>query len=94
MIVSNPPYVRSGDIERLSPDVQNEPHIALDGGIDGLNFYRKISEKIDEHLINEGYLVLEIDYNQGKKVCELFENSNFFKDLNKNDRCVIYQKNN
>ena len=94
MIVSNPPYVRSGDIEKLSPDVQNEPHIALDGGIDGLNFYRKISEKIDEHLINEGYLVLEIDYNQGKKVCELFENSNFFKDLNKNDRCVIYQKNN
>ena len=58
------------------------------------NFYRKISEKIDEHLTNEGYLVLEIDYDQGKKVCELFENSNFFKDLNKNDRCVIYQKNN
>ena len=93
MIVSNPPYVRSEDIKKLSPDVQNEPHIALDGGMDGLNFYRKISEKIDEHLTNEGYLVLEIDYDQGKKVCELFENSNFFKDLNKNDRCVIYQKN-
>ena len=93
MIVSNPPYVRSEDIKKLSLDVQNEPHIALDGGIDGLNFYRKISEKIDEHLTNKGYLVLEIGYDQGKKVCELFENSNFFKDLNKNDRCVIYQKN-
>ena len=93
MIISNPPYVRSGDIEKLSLDVQKEPHIALDGGIDGLNFYRRISEKIDEHLTNEGYLVLEIDYDQGRKVCELFDNSNFFKDLNKNDRCVIYQKN-
>ena len=93
MIISNPPYVRSEDIEKLSLDVQNEPHIALDGGIDGLNSYRRISEKIDEHLTNEGYLVLEIDYDQGRKVCELFDNSNFFKDLNKNDRCVIYQKN-
>ena len=93
MIISNPPYVRSEDIKKLSLDVQNEPHIALDGGIDGLKFYRKISEQIDNYLIEDGYLVLEIDYDQGRKVCELFENSNFFKDLNKNDRCVIYQKN-
>ena len=92
MIISNPPYVRSEDIKKLSLDVQNEPHIALDGGIDGLKFYRKISEQIDNYLIEDGYLVLEIDYDQGRKVCELFENSNFFKDLNKNDRCVIYQK--
>ncbi len=92
MIISNPPYVRSDDIDKLDLDVQNEPHIALDGGVDGLKFYRQISEHIDKFLVDGGYLVLEIDYDQGRKVSDLLENSTFYKDLNMNDRCVIYQK--
>lgn len=92
MIISNPPYVKSDDIGKLSLDVQNEPHIALDGGNDGLEFYKRISKQVDNYLSDNGYLVLEIGYDQGKKVCELFNDSNFYKDLNNNDRCVIYQK--
>ena len=92
MIISNPPYVKSDDIGKLSLDVQNEPHIALDGGNDGLEFYKRISKQVDNYLSDNGYLVLEIGYDQGKEVCELFNDSNFYKDLNNNDRCVIYQK--
>ena len=92
MIISNPPYVKSDDIGKLSLDVQNEPHIALDGGNDGLEFYKRISNQVDNYLSDNGYLVLEIGYDQGKEVCELFNDSNFYKDLNNNDRCVIYQK--
>ena len=92
MIISNPPYVKSDDIGKLSLDVQNEPHIALDGGNDGLEFYKRISKQVDNYLSDNGYLVLEIGYDQGKEVCELFDDSNFYKDLNNNDRCVIYQK--
>ena len=92
MIISNPPYVKSDDIGKLSLDVQNEPHIALDGGNGGLEFYKRISKQVDNYLSDNGYLVLEIGYDQGKKVCELFNDSNFYKDLNNNDRCVIYQK--
>ena len=92
MIISNPPYVKSDDIGKLSLDVQNEPHIALDGGNDGLEFYKRISNQVDNYLSDNGYLVLEIGYDQGKEVCELFDDSNFYKDLNNNDRCVIYQK--
>ena len=76
----------------VSLDVQNEPHIALDGGNDGLEFYKRISNQVDNYLSDNGYLVLEIGYDQGKEVCELFDDSNFYKDLNNNDRCVIYQK--
>ena len=92
MIISNPPYVKSDDIGKLSLDVQNEPHIALDGGNDALEFYKRISNQVDNYLSDNGYLVLEIGYDQGKEVCELFDDSNFYKDLNNNDRCVIYQK--
>lgn len=92
MIISNPPYVKSDDIGKLSLDVQNEPPIALDGGNDGLEFYKRISKQVDNYLSDNGYLVLEIGYDQGKEVCELFNDSNFYKDLNNNDRCVIYQK--
>ena len=92
MIISNPPYVKSDDIVKLSLDVQNEPYIALDGGNDGLEFYKRISKQVDNYLSDNGYLVLEIGYDQGKEVCDLFNDSNFYKDLNNNDRCVIYQK--
>lgn len=92
LIISNPPYIKTDDIKRLNPDVQREPNIALDGGQDGLKFFRNISEHVDSHLNDRGFLILEIGYNQGKEVCQFFKNSNFYKDLNFNDRAVIYQK--
>lgn len=95
IIVSNPPYIKTDVIKQLAKDVQNEPIIALDGGIDGLNFYRKIISKCYSYLKYNGYLCLEIGYDQKIDVIELIENENNFietyskKDLLGNDRIVI-----
>ena len=100
-IVSNPPYIETNVIEQLSNDVKAEPRIALDGGEDGLFFYRKILENAFKFLKPQGYLLLEIGYNQGKKVIDLWkENNNFLelvtkepiKDLANNDRVLIFKK--
>lgn len=94
IIVSNPPYIETNTIKQLSREVQNEPILALDGGEDGLNFYKKIAKEAKIYLNKEGYLALEIGYNQKEKVCEILENENFsvvltVKDLSENDRVVI-----
>ncbi len=66
-IVSNPPYIPSGEISSLMREVRdNEPLNALDGGRDGLDFYRKITEKSLDYLADGGYLFFEIGYNQGE----------------------------
>lgn len=96
MIVSNPPYIRTEVIESLSKEVQKEPHIALDGGEDGLKFYRKIIEESKGLLEENGYLLLEIGFDQRKDVIELLEKNNykniyFKKDLGNNDRIVVAQ---
>ena len=96
MIVSNPPYIRSKVIESLSEEVKKEPHIALDGGEDGLKFYRKIIEESKALLEENGYLLLEIGFDQRKDVIELLEKNNykniyFKKDLGNNDRIVVAQ---
>ena len=94
IIVSNPPYIRSDVINELSKQVQNEPHLALDGGEDGLEFYKKIIEQSCNHIKN-GYLILEIGYDQKEDVKNLLkENKNYseiktIQDLSGNDRCVI-----
>lgn len=94
IIVSNPPYIRSDVINELSKQVQNEPHLALDGGEDGLEFYKKIIEQSCNHIKN-GYLILEIGYDQKEDVKNLLkENRNYaeintIQDLSGNDRCVI-----
>lgn len=98
MIVSNPPYIRTGVIKELSKEVQKEPHIALDGGEDGLKFYKKIIEESKQLLENNGYLLLEIGFDQRKDVIELLEKNNykniyFKKDLGSNDRIVVAQIN-
>ena len=64
IIVSNPPYIKTEVIKDLSLEVQNEPHIALDGGQDGLDFYRKIINNAYKYLEDDGYLALEIGYDQ------------------------------
>lgn len=95
MIISNPPYIKKDIIKKLSKDVQNEPHIALDGGYDGLRFYRKIANKAYEYLKFGGYLCLEIGYDQKESVTEIIEQEQKYintyckKDLFDNDRIIV-----
>ncbi len=94
-IVSNPPYIESEVIKTLEPQVKDfEPLSALDGGLDGLDFYRRIIEC--SNLKPGGLLAFEIGYNQGKKVKNLmsdcFENIKIIKDLAQNDRVVLGAK--
>lgn len=93
VIVSNPPYIRTDVIPTLMREVQfYEPHLALDGGGDGLKFYRAITEKAPRLLNEKGLLAFEIGFDQGEEVCELmkksFDNVKVIKDLAGNDRVV------
>ena len=73
MIVSNPPYIKREILKKLNKDVQKEPKLALDGGYDGLDFYRKIINEADEYLKFKGYLCLEIGYDQKEDVENLLK---------------------
>ena len=92
VIVSNPPYIRSKLIDELDEDVKNEPHIALDGGSDGLKFYKIIKSEINNFLNKDGYLILEIGYDQKEEVQKMFENSECIKDYAGNDRVIIWKR--
>lgn len=95
IIVSNPPYIKRDVIEQLDEEVKKEPYIALDGGEDGLYFYKKIVKESYGYLKNQGYLCLEIGYDQKIDVIELiekeekFEDTYYKKDLYENDRIVV-----
>ena len=95
VIVSNPPYIETDVIDKLSIQVKNEPYMALDGGLDGLKFYRIIAEETWKHLKNNGKLFLEIGYNQREAVENiLIKSGKYFniyskKDLGNNDRIVV-----
>lgn len=97
IIVSNPPYIKTKEIEALSKQVQNEPILALDGGIDGLDFYKKIVEEAYKYITESGYLCLEIGYDQKEDVIKLINKNNNYKyekcikDLSNNNRCIIAQ---
>lgn len=99
IIVSNPPYIRRNVIETLDEQVRKEPYMALDGGLDGLDFYRKIIKNSYEYLKYHGFLCLEIGFDQKIDVIELIENEEKFentyskKDLFDNDRIIITQLN-
>jgi release factor glutamine methyltransferase len=74
VIVSNPPYIPSDVIGRLDPEVRDhEPHLALDGGPDGLKFYRAIVRQARRHLKKDGWLLMEIGYDEGGDVREMLE---------------------
>lgn len=94
IIVSNPPYIRSGIIEQLAPEVSvHEPRMALDGGDDGLFFYRRIIPEAARHLVTGGILFLEIGYDQADAVKSLMRESGYYdvrsiKDYGGNDRIV------
>lgn len=95
VIISNPPYIEKAVIAALEPEVRDyEPTTALDGGEDGLHFYRKITSEAGKYLNDGGALIFEIGYDQGKAVREFMKNNNFDeisvnKDLSGLDRVVI-----
>ena len=99
IIVSNPPYIKRNVIETLDEQVRKEPYMALDGGLDGLDFYRKIIKNSYEYLKYHGFLCLEIGFDQKIDVIELIENEEKFentyskKDLFDDDRIIITQLN-
>ena len=98
LIVSNPPYLTKKELENTSYEIKNyEPLIALDGGEDGLNFYRDLSKKISKIMNVNSYLLVEIGEGQFRDCIDIFRLSelNFYKkaqDLQKKDRILIYSK--
>ena len=96
MIVSNPPYIPASEIEGLEPEVRDhDPLMALDGGDDGLDFYRIIAEQAPDHMKPGAWLLLEIGYDQGetvpvliRKTGRFMDSTEVFKDLAGNDRVV------
>lgn len=99
IIVSNPPYIKKEDIKHLSKEVKKEPEIALDGGYDGLDFYRKITSKAIDYLKFGSYLCFEIGYDQKEEVTEIIKETKHYtdiyskKDLYGNDRIIISKVN-
>lgn len=98
IIVSNPPYISKDVIKTLDKEVQNEPSIALDGGIDGLDFYKIIVNNAHVYLQKDGQIFLEIGYDQKEDVTNLLKVSEKYykiyskKDLYDNDRIVVATK--
>ena len=95
-IISNPPYIRSDVIPTLSREVMFEPHAALDGGDDGMIFYRGIVEAYIKNLAEGGVFVFEIGYDQAEEIRAIaVENSldcKIIKDLGGNDRVAVLQR--
>ena len=73
LIVSNPPYIPTDECARLQPEVRFEPRMALDGGADGLDFYRRIAREAPAHLSARGMLAVEAGDGQAAAVASLFE---------------------
>ena len=98
LIVSNPPYISSKDIKKLSDDIINfEPRIALDGGVDGLDLIKKVIYKSNHLLKTQGLLAIEIGFGQYLKVSGLLQRFGFREiakeyDYKRNVRCIISTK--
>ena len=90
LIVTNPPYIRSKEIKLLPEEVQKEPHIALDGGLDGLEYYRLIRKNIKKYLKENETLIIEIGYDKKKKKKKMFKGSKCIKDMENRDRVIIW----
>lgn len=98
LIVSNPPYIPSGEIGDLARELQYEPRIALDGGENGLGFYYRIIPEAADYLKAGGFLAMEIGLNQKGKIENIIQNTAKFeiigiiKDYNNIDRVIIARK--
>lgn len=97
VILSNPPYIKREVISTLSKEVKMEPHTALDGGEDGLDFYRKIITDYFVFLKKNGFMLLEIGYDQGRDVLQIANENGLgcaiYKDYSGNDRVVkVFEK--
>lgn len=96
LIVSNPPYIRSEDIQGLDENVKNyDPHLALDGGKTGLDPYIEIAKRSKDFLKNQGFLIVEIGFGQTQDVIEIFKSQGFTplhikKDLSGIDRVLSF----
>ena len=91
VIISNPPYIKTGDIDGLQKEISFEPKIALDGGEDGLDFYRIIAKNAKKHLKKGGALFLEIGETQAEEVVKLLkkaEEIKVIKDYEGKDRII------
>lgn len=97
VITANPPYIKTEVISTLSAEVQHEPHIALDGGVDGLDFYRHFICTLSKHMKNDTVMILEIGYDQHEKIKELCEGANlccnFHRDFGNNIRVTEIRRN-
>lgn len=97
MIISNPPYITTQEMLELDRSVKDyEPHLALHGGSDGLNFYRSIAENYTPILKQGGYLCLEYDPSQGDAICYILENHGYnilerVRDYNDRERALLAQ---
>jgi release factor glutamine methyltransferase len=98
LIVSNPPYIAATEIDSLQPELQYEPRVALDGGKDGLEFYRKIISLSPYYLKRDGLLIMEMGFCQKGAIKNIFQNSKKFeiieivKDYNNIERVVVARK--
>ena len=96
-ILSNPPYIPSGDLPSLSAEVHAEPQMALDGGRDGLDFYRALFPLSAKLLTEDGFCLFEIGYDQADAIGALAAASGFScrirKDFGANDRVAVLQRN-
>ena len=95
MIVSNPPYIKTSVINTLQEEVQKEPHLALDGGKNGLDFYLRIIKEAKEVLRPNGILIFEIGYDQLSDLKDIIKENEEYnllesvKDYGGNDRVVV-----
>ncbi|OGS47382.1 MAG: protein-(glutamine-N5) methyltransferase, release factor-specific [Elusimicrobia bacterium RIFOXYD2_FULL_34_15] len=99
LIISNPPYIKTNEINRLQKEILNEPRIALDGGKDGLKFYNSIIPESRRYLNKNGYLMLEIGYHHSKQIKKTMEangykNINILKDYLRQERVAYGQNHN
>lgn len=98
MIISNPPYIPSDEIGKLQPEIKFEPRIALDGGPDGLDFYRRLADKAANYLRNGGFLIMEMGFGQVEAIKNIFQKCKEFKiievakDYNNIDRIMVLKR--
>ncbi len=98
IIISNPPYIASEEIDKLQPEIKWEPHMALDGGIDGLDIYRKLIPGSLYYLRPGGYLIMEIGFNQARSLKNIFRKYEDFeiidvvRDYNDIERVIVAQR--